>query len=89
MSKLKIKMDFARIATIKTTKGQSPVGSIEEFKQNPDGTLEFTVKLDPTMPVAVREAIEKNPGLLGISGIPKVTDYLIIAEIGETEVAPL
>ncbi len=79
MSKIKYTLDFQRLATINTKKGPSPVGLVEEFQQNLDGTINLVVNLDPAIPDQIREAIEKNPQMLGITAVPKVRDVLIIA----------
>lgn len=80
MSKIKFTMQFDRIATIRTTKGHTPVGKVEEFKQNPHGSIDLVIALDVSIHPDIRKAIEKNPGQIGIMSTAKPVDDAIILE---------
>lgn len=82
MSVIKFKMDFERVATIKTTKGQMPVGKVKEFTQHTNGSIDLVVDLNDDLPEEVKEAIEKNPGCLGIMGnLKPVVNYIILPKL--------
>lgn len=86
MSKIKYTLDFQRLATINTKNGPSPVGLVEEFNQNSDGTINIVVNLDPAIPHQLRDAIEKNPQILGITAVPKVRNVLIIPTASDSPI---
>lgn len=78
-ARLKYSMDFQRIATIKTLKGDVKVGDIIEYNQNPDGTLDVVLEFDPLLPHKIREEIERNPACLGIqSKVKSATKSIIL-----------
>lgn len=81
-SKLKFKINFQRVGTIRTVKGEVRIGDITEFQQNPDGTIEVTIEFDPKCPGKIQEEIEKNPMVLGIqSKMSSISEKIIIPGI--------
>ena len=85
MSIIKYKATFKRILTVmvKDGAGVKPmrVGEVTKFKQNEDGSLDLVVWIWPQTPQGLREKIEKNPQILGMTGEAQpVFDHLIFQD---------
>lgn len=57
------------------------VGEVQHFQQNQDGSLDIVAYIFPQVPKQLREQIEKNPQMLGMTAqtLP-VTDHLVFPD---------
>lgn len=71
MSIIKYSVKFKRILILAVQQqgkmGQMRVGEVENFQQNPDGSLDIVAYIWPQVSDQMREKIEKNPSMLGMT----------------------
>lgn len=90
MSILKYKVTFKRIliaqAMDKGRPVQMRVGEVDKFQQNPDGSLDVVAYLWPQTPQKLKEQLEKNPALMGMTAETNpITDALVFPDGTEFE----
>jgi hypothetical protein len=85
MSVIKYTAKFKRILTITGTENGRQVtirvGEVTSFQQNTDGTIDLVAWIWPQTSQRIREQIEKNPGIMGMTAetIP-VTDHVLLPD---------
>lgn len=86
MSIIKYKVNFKRILTAQVREpggkiGTIRVGELQHFQQNLDGTLDIVAWIWPQVTEKMRDIIEKNPGILGMTAETQpVTDHMIFPD---------
>ena len=68
---IKYSISFKRILMVAVqNKGkleQMKVGEVQNFQQNPDGSLDIIAFIWPQIPDRLREQISKNPSMMGMT----------------------
>jgi hypothetical protein len=69
MERIKVILEFHRVATLKTPKAIVNIGDIKDYQQFEDGSIKFTLEFNPNLPYKIRDMVEKNPKMLGIKSV--------------------
>ena len=78
MARIKYTLEFERIAVLQVEGKAFKAGDVTSFVQNPDGSLEIEVFLDPMIDERLRKDIEKAPHILGIQSRSKIVTNQVL-----------